>query len=126
MGVSHVDLLARAREMQLSAVRGDADSLHVQLCGLRNALTEHLREESDEIDRLSVVAAEAVRSGQRRLLGQVDDLLIGSPHDVACCACVDGASHVMQLLYRQARLEATLLVEYHARHPGAAHDISVE
>lgn len=111
MGASHLDLLAHARVIQRSALAGEVDALHAELCDLRNSLTEHLRGESEWLDGLSVAVAEVTRTGHRRLLEQVDRLIVGSEHDDRSCRCVEGTARLMQMLQRQARLESSLLAE---------------
>ncbi|GEM_PF-2782759 len=102
---SHLDLLCIATRVRAAAVAGDDDALHSELCGLRNALTEHLRAE-----RLDAPTNESVGrivlEGQQRLLRLVDGLLFGPRDGVDDCNCLVRATEVDIALRRQARLES--------------------
>ena len=124
---SHLDLLDLARALAVHARADDAtpgdasaveiDALHDELCGLRNALVEHIHAERGELARLSPAARAAVEEGQRRLLHQVEDIM-ASADEGAHCDCVGRSVHLVGMLATQARIEAGLLARRDRRAPG--------
>ena len=106
--ISHLDLLAAAREIDQAALAHDVDGVHRGLCALRNLLQRHLQLEASRFDDLPPAAAEAIRNGQRRLLAAVDELLARSERAEGSCRCLDRAMHLKALLVRQAQLELRL------------------
>jgi hypothetical protein len=108
MGPTYVDLLEHARVLQQSAFEHDLTAIHGLLGDLRESLIGRLRTGEDDFDGLSGAVAEVVRSGQRQLTEQIDDLIGRSSIEHPDCRCIEGTSRVASLLRRQARLEAGL------------------
>lgn len=106
--ISHLDLLAAARQIDQAALAHDVDGVHRGLCELRNLLGRHVQLESSCFDDLPPAAAEAIRNGQRKLLEVVDELLVRSERDEGSCRCLDRSMHLKALLLRQAQVELRL------------------
>ncbi|MCB1003469.1 MAG: hypothetical protein KDB35_04710 [Acidimicrobiales bacterium] len=117
--ITHVALMARARRLEQAAIADDLDAVHAELCGLRNALVDHLHAEADSLEGLGTAVAEVISAGQHRLLSTVDELLnrVGDG-DGADCACVQRSLEVTRALARQARLETAVLRDHAQRRPG--------
>lgn len=100
--------------MRLAAAADDIDALHTELCRLRSALADHIRNEVTDLASLTEPTAEVVARGQRQLLGLADELLEasapGSPHPDHQCRCLQRSAELSHLLTRQARLEAGVLL----------------
>lgn len=107
-GVSHLDLLAIARDMRDAATEENTRGLHSALTRLRAALLEHVANEQDDLAALSDSTALIARNGQRRLLALVTDVLFSGSDAGADCNCVVRAVEIDVALRRQARLEAIL------------------
>src|SRR5690606_29274860 len=75
---SHLDLLATADRVRLAAAADDIDALHTELCRLRTALADHMRDEGGDLASLTGPAAEVVARGQRHLSALVGELLDAS------------------------------------------------
>lgn len=108
MGPTYMDLLEHARVLQQSAFEHDLPAIHTQLGDLRAALIDRLRTGEDDFDGLSNAVAGVVRTGQRKLTDQIDDLIGLASIEHPDCRCIEGTSRVTSLLRRQARLEAGL------------------
>jgi hypothetical protein len=108
---SHLDLIDGARALRAAAQAADVDTVHGELCRLRNLLTHHLSCEHDSIRELSPVARRVVADGQRRLRGLIDELLVatGAAGD-SRCECIARSDELFSQLTRQARLENGLLM----------------
>jgi len=104
----HLDLLAAARVVQRSAVDGDVDELHGDLCRLRKALVADLHD--DERDQhVSEAGRRVARAGREQLLHFVNDLLATSTGpDREDCSCLVRAAEVRAMLIRQVRLQGNL------------------
>jgi hypothetical protein len=107
---SHLDLIAGARTLRAAAEAADVDTVHSELCRLRNLLTQHLSCEDDSIRQLSPLARRVVTDGQRRLRALIDEFLAraGTPGGSGC-ECVARSGELLRQLTRQARLENGLL-----------------
>lgn len=109
-GTEHLELLRRARRVQRAAVDADTDTVHDELCELRNALVDHLRDERS-LDRAATdLHARLTRHGQERLVTFVERLLLddGGDGEDDGCTCLVRTAELRALLVRQIRLEGGL------------------
>ncbi len=104
--VSHVDLMRFARALQTVTLGRDLDAVHSELCSLRNALVQHIRDEERHLREVSPAVADAVRRGQKDLLRDIDAVLDHSDGADDECRCVSKATHLTRSIARQARLES--------------------
>lgn len=108
VGPTHLEVWAIVERMHRASLAGDCRKFDDDLRALRLVLVEHFETETEQLDRLSAAARAVVRTGQRRLLDQIDIELRQVPsraqHDR-----VTGTRRVVQLLRRQVRLERGLL-----------------
>lgn len=105
----HLDLMFHVDALTRSAVGRDVPALHAELRTVRNAFVDHIACESDEVESLSEAAAEVVRTGQQRLMSQIDELIGESDGETGDCNCVPDARRLGVLLRRQARIESGLV-----------------
>lgn len=106
--VSHLDLIAIARDVRHAAKGDDTRRLHTALLRLRAALLEHVADEQKDLAALSDSTALVAGDGQRRLLRLITDVLFNGRDANADCNCAVRAVEIDLALRRQARLEATL------------------
>lgn len=104
----HLDLLGWAAELQQAALRHDVESVHSQLGTLRQVFLAHMGDEPGRAQDLTIPAANAIRSGQRKLLAQIDALVDSSARETDDCRCIEGTSRLVAGLRRQGRLETGL------------------
>ncbi len=97
-----------AADLQQAALLHDVDAVHEKVAALRDQLVAHLDREAGTLDDLSSAAAGTIRSGQRRLLGQIDALVARSMHGGDDCRCIEGTARLTAALRRQGRLESGL------------------
>ncbi|MCO8126552.1 hypothetical protein NHL50_04975 [Acidimicrobiia bacterium EGI L10123] len=99
-----LDLLDAARAVQRAATDGDVDTLHGEVCRLRNALVEHVADR--ELGDGEGVQRRLARHGQQRLLHFIDELLSTTHESAESCTCLVRGAELRSLLIRQLRLEA--------------------
>lgn len=106
----HLELLARTRAVRRAAIEGDMDTVHGELCTLRNVLVQHLRHERDDERPAADLHARVTRHGQDRLLTFVERLLADTDDETADggCTCLVRTAELRALLIRQIRLEGGL------------------
>lgn len=101
--ISHVDLLALARDLQAAAVADDERTLARAFARLQDDLCRHVELERDELDALPTPLRNVVAAGQERLFRLVG--AIATQDDHGCARMVHSAELVVALR-RQAALEA--------------------
>ena len=114
---THLGLMARANRLEQAAMADDRDAVHAELCGLRNALVDHLHAEAGSLSHLGTAVAEVISAGQHRLLSTIDELLNRVDDDGSDCACVQRSFELTRTLARQARLETAVLRDHERRRP---------
>lgn len=97
-------LLDAARAVQRAATDGDMDTLHGEVCRLRNALVEHVA--GCDLGDEGGVQRRLARHGQQRLLHFIDELLSTTHESAESCTCLVRGAELRSLLIRQLRLEA--------------------
>lgn len=103
--ISHVDLLALARDLQAAAVADDERTLARAFARLRDDLYRHVELERDELDALPAPLRYVVAAGQERLFRLVDAIAARDDADHGCARMVHSAELVVALR-RQAALES--------------------
>lgn len=103
-GVSHVGLMALAREVQAATVSDDLVALRAAVHRLSRNLRQHVEGERAGHDHLAPALRAVVRGGQDRLLRLVDAMTGGDCHGV----CLTRGAELVAALRRQASLEVAV------------------
>lgn len=103
-GVSHVGLMALAREVQAATVADDLVALRAAVHRLSRRLRRHVEGERAGHDHLAPALRAVVFGGQDRLLRLVDGMSGGDCHGV----CLARGAELVAALRRQASLEVAV------------------
>ncbi len=109
VGPTHLEVWAIVERLYRASLSVDCGKLDDDLSALRIALVEHFGAEIEQLDRLSAAARAVVRTGQQRLLDQIDVELQSQVPSRAQNDRVTGTRRLVQLVRRQVRLERGLL-----------------